>query len=107
MLVALTKVCLHFRINFVVKYCMINAAPEEAKAINSMNSSQSIIEMGLNWYCILLMCWFHMKKNIREPRNAGCKELKPVYDDILSDCDYLHYSTNMAVFEERKFEVLK
>ena len=86
---------------------MINAAPEEAKAINSMNSSQSIIEMGLNWYCILLMCWFHMKKNIREPRNAGCKELKPVYDDILSDCDYLHYSTNMAVFEERKFEVLK
>ena len=25
---------------------------------------------------------------------------------LLADCDYLHSSTNLAVFEERKFEVL-
>ena len=47
-----------------------------------------------------------MKKNVREPRNAGCKELKSVYDDILRSCDYLHYSTIHQVFEERKYIVL-
>jgi hypothetical protein len=53
------------------------------------------------------MCWFHVKKNIREPRNAGKPDLKPVYDSILKSCDYLHYSTHQSVFEYRKQEVLE
>ena len=48
------------------------------------------------------MCWFHMKKNIREPRNAGKAELKPVYESILKACDYLHYSFCAQKFEVRK-----
>jgi len=47
-----------------------------------------------------------MKKNIREPRNAGCKELKPVYDDILHACDSIHYCTSHQAFEDKKFEIL-
>ena len=105
-LLAITKVCKHFNINFVVRFCMIDAAPEEAKAIREMNTNPNIINMGLNWCCFLLMCWFHMKKNIREPRNAGCKELKPVYDDILHACDSLHYCTSHQAFEDKKFEIL-
>ena len=45
-------------------------------------------------------------KNVREPRNAGCKELKPVYDDILHAFDSLHYCTSQQAFEDEKFEIL-
>ena len=54
--------------------CMINSAPEEAKAIRQMNINQ--INMGLNWNCILLMCFVSHEK-------------KPVYDDILHACDII------------------
>jgi hypothetical protein len=74
---------------------MIDAAKEEAAAIR---------EIFKNAY--ILMCWFHMKKNVREPRNAGKPALKPVYDDILHACDYLHYSTTPQIFEQRKYDVL-
>ena len=39
-LLAITKVCYHFHINFIVRFCMIDAAPEEAKAILEMNSKE-------------------------------------------------------------------
>ncbi len=44
-----------------------------------------------------------MEKDIREARNVGCKELKPIYDDILRTFDNLHYSTSQQIFEDRKF----
>ena len=45
-------------------------------------------------------------ENIKEPKHGGHPTLKPVYDDILSAINYLHYSTTIQVFETRKEEVL-
>ena len=46
------------------------------------------------------------KKNIKEPKHAGHPNLKPIYDDILSAINYIHYSTTVQDFEARKEEVL-
>ena len=46
-LLAITKVCRHFNINFVVRFCMIDAAPEEAKAIREMNTNPNIISISM------------------------------------------------------------
>ena len=45
-------------------------------------------------------------KNIKEHRNAGKAELKPVYESILKACDYLHYSTCAQMFEFGKKDAL-
>ena len=49
-LLALTIICRHFRINFVVKYGMINAAPEDAKAIhNQIHFTRFAVFKKLNY----------------------------------------------------------
>ena len=93
-LTAVKQVTLHFNIFFPVNLIMIDAAPEEALAIKTVFPQAT-----------RLMCGFHMKKNIREPRNAGKVELKPVYESILKACDY--FSTCAQIFEVRKKEVLE
>ena len=92
---ALTNVAINFNIYFTVNYVMIDAAPEEALAIRTFWPNAAI-----------LMCWFHLKKNVKEPKHAGNKDLKSIYNKILSECDYLHNSTNLQIFESRKAEVL-
>ena len=94
-LIALANVAAHFNIRLVITYLMIDAAPEEAKAIQSVFPST-----------VILMCWFHVKKNVREPKHGGKAEFKPVYDELLKDCNYLHYSMSKEIFESRKLEVL-
>ena len=93
--IALQNSARFFGINVNCHFIMIDTAPEEALAIRKA------------WpLAIILMCWFHVKKNIKEPKHAGHPNLKPIYDDILSAINYIHYSTTVQDFEARKEEVL-
>ena len=74
---------------------MINAALEKDLAISQVFPTA--------W---ILACCFNIKKNIKEPRNAGKPDFKQVYEQILKSCGYLHYYTSAQVFESRKLKVL-
>ena len=86
---ALIQVCRDFRINFVVQYIMMDAANEEANAASACFPN-----------VIILMCWFHLVKNIREPKHGGSKLFKDngIYDMIMRDINEMHYCTSAEMF---------
>ena len=94
---AIIQVCHDFRINFVVQFIMMDAANEEAKA--ARNSF-------LN--CIIIMCWFHLVKNVRDPKHAGSKLFKDtkIYDMIMADINTMHFCTSQQSFNDTTTEIL-
>ena len=93
---AIIQVCHDFRINFVVQFIMMDAANEEAKA--ARNSF-------LN--CIIIMCWFHLVKNVRDPKHAGSKLFKDtkIYDMIMADINTMHFCTSQQSFNDTRTEI--
>ena len=55
---------------------------------------------------IILMSWFHLKKNLCSKKNAGTVKLKSLYKEILQDCDSLNYSPTLVIIENRKITIL-
>ena len=83
---ALQNCARFFGINVSCHFIMIDAAPEEALAIRKA------------WpLAIILMCWFHVKKNIKEPKNGGHLDLKPVYDDIISAINSSNFKSSSSI----------
>ena len=54
----------------------------------------------------MLSSEFHVKK-IKEPKDGGHPILKPIYGDILSAINYIHYSASFKLTKDKRNKTIK
>ena len=82
---SLLNLCKTFQINFYPRYIIIDACSAMESAINKIFPSS-----------ILLMCWFHLKQNIRKRKlMIGIEN----YETINQDINKLHQCTTLESYK--------
>jgi len=87
---ALKELAEKLNINFEPKYVMQDAQRSSFNAVKEVFPDVKV-----------LMCWYHVKANLKKHRNLIDDEK---YDELLADFTFLHYSKSEINFEELRID---
>ena len=80
----LIELCSMLNILFIPSFIMQDGCSASHNA-----AEEVFIKSGISPYLIILMCWFHVKFNVKKRLNGN-----PYFEMVMKDIDKLHYCKN-------------